>query len=213
MIGDEQEAIAWLKSLPEADSVAMERLTRLIASLAEENERQNLVAKSSLAQVWRRHIIDSVQLLQHVPRGTTSSWMDLGTGAGFPGLIIAILRPELQVTMVESRVRRTEWLADMCETLQLDQAKVAASKLEALASTPAAVISARAFAPLEVLVEKSTRFSTSETLWLLPKGRSAAQELANLRGWSHTFHVEPSLTDPEAGIIIGTLSGRKGAQS
>ena len=86
MIADEAAARDWLRGLPECDDVAMERLERLVALLAEENARQNLVSAVSLSEVWVRHIADSAQLLAHVPRETSSPWLDLGTGAGFPGL-------------------------------------------------------------------------------------------------------------------------------
>jgi 16S rRNA (guanine527-N7)-methyltransferase len=110
--------------------------------------------------------------------------------------------------MVESRTRRIEWLERARVALGLDQARVVGSRLELVDSFPACVISARAFAGLAPLLALSARFSTKDTLWLLPKGRSAAQELAELSGWSHMFHVEQSLTDAEAGIIVGTLTGR-----
>jgi 16S rRNA (guanine527-N7)-methyltransferase len=85
----------------------MERLERLAALLAEENRVQNLVSAASLDAVWQRHIVDSAQLLTHVPRGTftavSAPWLDLGTGAGFPGLVIAALHPGCEVLMVRSR--------------------------------------------------------------------------------------------------------------
>lgn len=211
MIGTEAEARAWLATLPEWDDSADARVDALARLLAEENTRQNLVSAASLGEVWRRHIADSAQLLPHVPRETDGVWLDLGTGAGFPGLVIAALRPELRVIMVESRARRIEWLVRACAELGLVNAQVEGRRLEQLDSFPARVISARAFAPLDRLVALSARFSTSDTLWLLPKGRSAGQELDMLRGWTHTFHVEQSLTDPEAGVIVGRLTGaRKG---
>jgi 16S rRNA (guanine527-N7)-methyltransferase len=188
----------------------MTRLEALVAMLAEENQRQNLVSAASLDQVWLRHIVDSAQLLPHVPRGTDLPWLDLGTGAGFPGLVIAALRPESEVLMVESRARRIEWLDRARIAMGLERAKVIGQRLELVETCQAAVISARAFAPLERLLTLSARFSTSDTLWLLPKGRSAQQELDDLRKWRHVFHVEQSLTDPQAGIIVGTLAGRKG---
>ncbi|MBW8783474.1 MAG: class I SAM-dependent methyltransferase, partial [Novosphingobium sp.] len=80
--------------------------------------------------------------------------------------------------------------------------------LSRIPTEPVRVISARAFAPLDRLVALSARFSTSDTIWLLPKGRSAKQELEQLRGWRHMFHVEQSLTEPEAGVIVGKLLGR-----
>jgi 16S rRNA (guanine527-N7)-methyltransferase len=213
MIADEAQAQAWISTLPEADSGAMERLSLLVEMLQEENGRQNLVSAASLAQVWQRHIVDSAQLLTHVPRGTAEIWLDLGTGAGFPGLVIAALRPELAVTMVESRAKRIDWLTRATRTLGLNRAKIAGLRLELLQSEPVDVISARAFAPLPDLLKVAARFSTSTTTWLLPKGKSAQHEVAHLFEWQHSFHVEPSLTDPEAGIVVGTLAGRKGFQS
>lgn len=216
MIVGEDEAKAWLRALPECDDAAWARLERLTALLADENGRQNLVSAASLSEVWRRHIVDSAQLLSHVSR-ETGPWLDLGTGAGFPGLVIAALRPDCEVLMVESRARRIAWLEFACRELGLARARVIGSRLELVPTQAVAVISARAFAPLDKLIALSARFSTSDTVWLLPKGRSAQQELDSLQGWQHRFHVEPSLTDPASGLIVGTLigrisSGKKGKQ-
>jgi 16S rRNA (guanine527-N7)-methyltransferase len=213
MITSETAAQAWLAALPEWDPAAAERIACLIALLAEENARQNLVAAASLPVVWQRHIVDSAQLLTHVPRETSGPWLDLGTGAGFPGLVIAALRPDCEVVMVESRARRVEWLERARIALGLDHARVVGARLELVESRPFSVISARAFAPLVRLLDLSARFSTKDTLYLLPKGRSAQQELLELRGWNHMFHVEQSLTDPEAGVIVGQLLGKKGKKS
>jgi 16S rRNA (guanine527-N7)-methyltransferase len=210
MIASELAAKDWLRAFPECDDVAFARLEQLVTSLAAENERQNLVSATSLASVWQRHIADSAQLLSHVPRETCSPWLDLGTGAGFPGLVIAALRPEARVVMVESRPLRAAWLEQMRIALGLNHAEVVPQRLELVESSPFRAISARAFAPLERLLRLSARFSTADTLWLLPKGRSSQQELHVLQGWDHMFHVEQSLTDSEAGIVVGTLRGRKG---
>lgn len=208
MITNEREARNWLEALPEWTDTARDRLEALVALLTEENRHQNLVAAATLDHVWQRHIADSAQLLADVPRETCSPWLDLGTGAGFPGLVIAALRPECTVTMVESRGRRIDWLERVRLALGLDQATIAGSRLDQLESQPFRTISARAFAPLDKLVAVSARFSTSETVWLLPKGRSAAHELESIRGWQHMFHVKQSLTDPEAGVIVGTMHRR-----
>lgn len=213
MIADEDQARDWLRQLPESDGVAGDRLDRLVALLAEENQRQNLVSAPSLAEVWRRHIVDSAQLLLHIPRETCSPWIDLGTGAGFPGLVIAALKPECRVLMIESRARRIEWLQRACTELALSHAEVVGSPVERVPDMKAAVISARAFAPLPKLLDLAARFSTSDTVWLLPKGRSAPQELHSLTGWNHLFHVEQSLTDAQAGVIVGRLQGRKGRKA
>ncbi len=216
IITSEAAARAWLTDRLGADAQAMARLGQLAAMLAEENQHQNLVARASLDQIWQRHIVDSAQLL-HVSRGTsgTGNWLDLGTGAGFPGLVIAALQPWRTVTLVDSRRLRTEWLARAAAAMELDSVKVVLARVEDLPSRPHAVISARAFAPLPRLLALSARFSTPQTLWLLPKGAKARHELAELdERWRHTFHVEQSLTDSAAGVLVGHLLAspdRKGA--
>ena len=212
ILQDEDQARAWLRELPEWDDAAAGRLALLATLLAEENQHQNLVSAASLDAVWLRHIADSAQLLRHVPRGTDSPWLDLGTGAGFPGLVIAALRPECEVVMVESRARRVAWLERARIAMGLERASIAGVRVEQLEERKFSAISARAFAPLPKLLDLSARFSTSDTIWLLPKGRSARQELAELSGWRHMFHVEQSLSDPEAGVIVGQLAGRKGTK-
>lgn len=206
----EADARSWLAQLPEWDEAARERLECLVALLREESQRQNLVSAASLAEVWLRHVADSAQLLTHVPRETGSPWLDLGTGAGFPGLVIAALRPECAVTMVESRGRRAEWLETARLAMGLPCAEVLCARLELVPTAPYRVISARAFAPLPKLLALSARFSTADTCWLLPKGRSARQELLDLTGWTHMFHVKQSLSDTDAGLIVGTLAANKG---
>ena len=203
MITDEAGARAYVAE--HCDAAAMAKIERFIDLLNAENMRQNLVAKPTLDIVWQRHIADSAQLLEHVPR-ETGLWLDLGTGAGLPGLIIAIMRPDWKVVLVESRRRRIEWLEGLVEEFALDNCGVAGSRLELVESVPASVISARAFAPLADILHLSARFSTSDTVWLLPKGRSAAQELDGLPAkQKRLFHVEQSLTDTESGIIVGKL--------
>ncbi|WP_435419133.1 16S rRNA (guanine(527)-N(7))-methyltransferase RsmG [Parerythrobacter aurantius] len=215
MIASEQEAREFVAQ--RCDDAAMERLEWLIVALREENQRQNLVSTASLDHVWQRHIADSAQLLDHVPRGTLDGqlWMDLGAGAGFPGLVIAAMCPEVRVLLVESRKRRIEWLEAMIARLVLSDCSVAGTRLEMLEGPPARVISARAFAPLDKLLRLSARFSTADTLWVLPKGRSAALELQGVSGkWQRLFHVEQSATDPEAAILVGhgTVKGKGAAQ-
>lgn len=211
MIDSEVAAREWLRATPYGTDEAFARLDRLTAMLAEENAVQNLVSAASLEAVWQRHIIDSAQLLAHVPRETftaaTAPWIDLGTGAGFPGLVIAALRPRGEVIMIESRARRIDWLNRAIAALELPHARVVGQRLEMVEARTASVISARAFAPLEKLLKLSARFSTRDTLWLLPKGRSAGDELAALKkSLREGFHVEQSLTDADAGIIVGHLN-------
>ena len=207
LVESEDAARAWLCEHFGSDAAALDRLARLADLLVDENGRQNLVARSSLDTVWQRHIVDSAQLLT-VSRGTLpgGSWLDLGTGAGFPGLVIAALQPDRPVVLVDSRRLRTEWLQRVVDSLGLDRVSVVLARVEDLPAQTHAVISARAFAPLERLLDLSARFSTPQTLWLLPKGAKARHELQDLaKGWRHTFHVEQSLTDSSAGVLVGHL--------
>lgn len=143
----ETEAQDWLRDTLAVDASGMDRLSRLVDLLLEENERQNLVARGTLPYVWVRHIVDSAQLL-HVSRETLpdGEWLDLGTGAGFPGLAVAALQPDRPVTLVDSRRLRTEWLQRAADALDLTNVRVVLSRVEDLPSGPHAIISARAFA-------------------------------------------------------------------
>lgn len=201
MITNEDQARAFCAAL--CDSAAMARLERFTNLLATENAQQNLVSAASLNQVWQRHIADSLQLLLHVPR-ETSPWMDLGSGAGMPGLVLAIACPDITLNLVESRKRRVAWLQSVVDHFGLGNCRVHGSRLESVESAPMQVICARAFAPLGKLLSLSARFSTQDTHWLLPKGRSAAQELADQpESIRAMFHVEQSRTDGEAGLVVG----------
>ena len=153
-----------------------------------------------------RHIADSVQLLDHAG-SERSVWLDLGTGAGFPGIALVIARPDQHFHLIESRKRRIEWLASVKADLELENCTIHGARLEHVESFEADCITARAFAPLPRLLDLSARFSTKETRWILPKGRSAAQEVDALpKKRRALFHVEHSQTDAQAGIITG--SGR-----
>jgi len=202
MITTEAEARAFCSAL--CDEAAMARLEHFIGLLEAENRQQNLISNASLDSVWQRHIADSLQLLLHVPRETAGPWMDLGSGAGMPGLVLAIARPDQAFHLVESRKKRVAWLEGVARHFSLTNCHVHGTRLESVESTPMQVICARAFAPLEKLLSLSARFSTQDTVWLLPKGRSAAQELSEQPESIRTmFHVEQSRTDDQAGIVTG----------
>lgn len=201
----EQEAQNWLRENFDISEALWTKLEKFLDLLRDEMQRQNLISKASAEHIWARHVVDSAQLLLHAPEDQKGSiWLDLGTGAGFPGIIIALLSP-YKVHMVESRARRIAFLQHVTETLDMtEQAKVEGSRLEVMDSFPVDVISARAFAPLDRLLSLSHRFSTEKTVWLLPKGKNAVRELRSLSPKRQKmFHVEHSLTDPDAGILVG----------
>ena len=184
----------------------MSALESFAARLMRESKRQNLIAAATLETLWVRHIADSAQLLDLAPEDP-SPWLDLGSGAGFPGLVIALMRPGLAVRLIESRKLRISWLQACIDYAGTNHARVIGNRLEVARAFPAAVISARAFAPLPKLVNVAERFSTSDTTWLLPKGRSAAQEVATMpQKLRLMFHVEPSVTDANSGIVVGRIA-------
>jgi 16S rRNA (guanine527-N7)-methyltransferase len=189
----------------------MERLVAFAALLREENERQNLVSNSSLDHLWLRHILDSAQLTRFAP-SPEASWVDLGSGAGFPGLIVAALHRG-PVTLVEQRRLRVDFLHRAAEVLGVE-VEIIGQKAERVAPRPFDVISARAFAPMARLLELGTSFSTKNSLWVLPKGRNAQAELEALDpSWQGDFRLEPSLTDAQARIIVASGVHRRAKRS
>jgi 16S rRNA (guanine527-N7)-methyltransferase len=178
-----------------------EKLEAYVALLLAENERQNLIAASTVEQVWRRHVLDSAQLVRFEPR-PNSSWVDIGSGAGLPGIVLACL-VDGPVTLIEPRRLRADFLHKAAESLQVGVV-VVCGKVERLEGSFDA-ITARAVAPLSRLLELSHHLSTGKSAWILPKGRNAQSELAEVRrAWQGMFHVEPSLTDADSRIVVGT---------
>jgi 16S rRNA (guanine527-N7)-methyltransferase len=178
-----------------------ERLELYVERLKAENRRQNLVSASTLDQIWKRHILDSAQLVRFEPH-VGASWVDVGSGAGLPGIVIACL-VEGPVTLVEPRRLRTEFLRGAIAVLGLD-AIIECARIERITGR-FDVITGRAVAPLTKFFEMSQHLSTEKTQWVLPKGQSAQSELAEAkRAWQGVFHVEPSVTDANSRIIVGT---------
>ena len=162
-----------------------------------------------MEELWQRHIADSAQLVRFAPR-PDSSWLDIGSGAGLPGLVIAILT-QGPVTLAEPRKLRADFLARAAEALGLaGRVTVHAAKAERLAGT-FDVITARAVAPVDSLLRISQHLSTDKTLLLFPKGKSAQKELEEARrSWQGDFRLAPSETSQEAAILIATGVRRKG---
>jgi 16S rRNA (guanine527-N7)-methyltransferase len=207
---EEAEAKRWLQTQLGVSRETRARLAAFETLLRSENEKQNLVSTASLDRFWSRHIVDSAQLVSFAEE--RGPWLDLGTGAGFPGLIVAALRDE-PTTLIESRRLRVDFLHRAAALLGCDP-EIVQSPVERVPTRFFAVISARAFAPLPRLLELAHRFSTEKTLWLLPKGRGAKSELEAVRGpWQGDFRLEPSLTDADAAIIVATGVRRRPARS
>lgn len=201
----EEEAKDWILGRPDVSRETFGRLTQFVSILMEESERQNLIAQSTLATVWNRHIADSVQLLDHFDQPNDSGpTLDLGSGAGLPGLVLAIVRSDLNFRLVESRKLRCEFLDSTATQLGLTNVTVVRANLKAVPPFEASVITARAFAPLRELLDMARGFSGAETCWVLPRGAKGVREWQDLpRRHKEMFHVEQSVTDDEAVILIG----------
>ncbi len=176
------------------------------------NARLNLVGPSAMAEFWTRHVADSAQLLALAPGAR--AFADIGTGAGLPGVVLAILlkgRPGAQVHLVESLAKRCTFLREAVAALSLP-ATVHNARAEALKPLPVVeVVTARAVAPLDKLLGFARPLLASGARGLFLKGRGAAAEVAAAReAWSFSAVLHPSRTDPEARIVevTGLRKGR-----
>jgi len=187
------------------------QLDRYVALLVDENEHQNLISRSTVEEIWDRHIADSAQLVRFAPR-SKSSWLDIGSGAGLPGLVIAILT-EGPVALVEPRKLRADFLQRTTDALGLaERVTVHQAKVERIKGK-FDVITARAVASLDALLRISQHLSTDKTLWVFPKGKSAQTELDEVRrSWQGSFRLEPSMTSGEAAILVAAGVRRKGRE-
>ncbi len=188
------------------DGEAAARMDRFVELLLAANREQNLISRASEAELWGRHILDSAQLLRFAD-GDRLSWLDLGSGPGLPGLVMAALRPQWQVTLVEPRKQRCVFLRHSAETLGLNHVRVEESRAENAALQKVDVISARALSDIATILRLGGRFAHSDTLWLLHRGRNWVKELEELGPRrARMFHVEHSLTSDEARILVGRPS-------
>ena len=178
-----------------------ERLGSYAELLRQENQRQNLVSAATMDRLWDRHILDSAQLVRFEPHDG-ASWADIGSGAGLPGIVIACLVSG-PVTLVEPRRLRADFLRTTAEALHLN-ITVEQAKAERITGK-FDVITGRAVASLPNFLSMCDHLSTKKTVWVLPKGKGAQSELAEARRtWQGGFRVEPSATDVDSKIIVGT---------
>ena len=187
-----------------------ERLERFAQLVLAENERQNLIAASTMTAFWTRHILDSLQLLDHAPE-RPGLWLDIGSGAGLPGVVVAIASP-YRVVLVEPRRRRAEFLVTCCTALGLADVTVEQRRVEKLRIS-ADVISARAVASLETLFDWSVQIGSADARMIFPRGANAVSELEAARtAWHGEFELVPSVTAPGSGIVLAQHVRRRKAQ-
>jgi 16S rRNA (guanine527-N7)-methyltransferase len=188
------------------DNVSRETLARLKAFvdlLTDWNVRHNLVSASSLAGVWRRHILDSAQLLELIPEDARSL-IDLGSGAGFPGLVLAILlmdRPHFRTVLYEATRKKCEFLKAAADRTGV-AVEIRNARIEGARPEPFDVVTARALAPLDRLLGYAHVFQSPRTLNLFLKGQSVGSELTLAhKSWRMRADQQLSRSDP-SGVIL-----------
>jgi len=184
--------------------VSRETLARLkayVGLLEDWNARHNLVSKASLEDVWRRHVWDSAQLAAFVPP-SAKTLADLGSGAGFPGLVLAeLFRDRLTVSLFEATGKKAEFLRAAVARLGLD-VEIRNERIEAGRHAPVDVVTARALAPLDKLLGYAQHLADRRTICLFLKGQSLALELTEARkSWRMKALQHQSATDP-SGVIL-----------
>ena len=160
----------------------------------------NLVGKSTLDDAWRRHVLDSAQLFRHLPKGP-ARLADIGSGAGLPGLVLAIMGAA-EVHLVEADRRKAQFLREAARQLQLGNVRVHAARIESL-DLAVDVVTARALAPLSELLSLAAPLLAPGGRLLLLKGRNVEAELtAAGKHWTMRVAVEPSLADLRGRVLI-----------
>lgn len=172
------------------------KLQQFVAILEEWNGKMNLVSKNSFAEVWPRHILDSAQLINYIP--TKAKYLvDIGSGAGFPGIVLAILlqerNPLAKVTLIESITKKTVYLKDVCERLALHNVEIINNRVENTVFKAVDVITARAVAALDVLCAYAKHIGQPQTKMLFLKGQKWGEEdeLAS-QHWNYELTVYPN---------------------
>jgi 16S rRNA (guanine527-N7)-methyltransferase len=184
-----------------------ERLDRFVALLLQWQRTTNLIAPSTIAHLWTRHVADSLQLIDLAPDARI--WIDLGSGGGFPGVVVACAladREGAMVHLVESNTKKAAFLREAQRVVQAP-VTVHAERIEAFAARfmgRADVVTARALAPLKALLDQSfPLLGTSGATALFPKGENAQLELGEARKvWNIKVNLVPSRTDPAARIVV-----------
>lgn len=190
------------------DELSVSRETReMLVDFSQELPRWsksiNLIAPSTATNIWRRHILDSAQILLAAPRDL-ASWCDLGSGGGLPGLVVAIIlttRPGTQITLIESDRRKAAFLKLMAVRYGL-QAEVRQERIEESAPVSSQIVSARALAPLQNLLPLVVRHLHPTGMALLLKGKEADSEVELARRkWHFDVEQHASLLESQGRIL------------
>lgn len=201
------------------NSVSRETLERLKAyevSLHEWQKKFNLVSNASLEDAWNRHFLDSMQLFNFIPK-TAKTLCDFGSGAGFPGMVLAIMAkektPYLKVSLIESIKKKTLYLNEVNKITEAN-AVIINDRIENIPPQSFDVITSRAMASLKDLLNYTKKFFGKNTVCIFPKGKSYAEEIAEAeKFWKFDCKIVPSEMSSEGVILIITnLSAIKGVK-
>ncbi len=185
-----------------------ERLNEFCLMVKKWNERINLISRNTVPNIWERHVVDSLQLVSLIDR-PVNRWVDLGSGGGFPAIVLAIQNADVQfadeIALVESDVRKSVFLETVIRELGLN-AFVMRSRIENIPDLAADVVSARALASLTQLLGFSVKHGKPESISLFPKGKKWQTEVAEARiCWQFEYDVYPSKTSDDS--VILSISG------
>ncbi len=206
-----------MKNLAEKYNVSCETIEQLKTYQSLLNEWQqkfNLVSNSSLSDAWNRHFLDSLQLMQYLPN-QAETLVDFGSGAGFPGMVIAIASkdrtPYLKVTLVESIKKKTLYLNEVASQTSTD-VEIINGRIENIKNRKFDVITSRAMTNLSDLLKYALPFCHQKTVCIFPKGQNYAQELKEAhKQWKFKCQIQPSDFSAEGKILIITdISKKKG---
>jgi 16S rRNA (guanine527-N7)-methyltransferase len=188
--------------VPDVSRETSGQLETMVETLLRWQKAINLVGRATLDEVWTRHILDSAQLLPLIPVAA-QSLVDLGSGAGFPGLVVAVLRPQLDVTLIESDARKAAYLGEAGRKMGLAKPpRIVISRIEAAPPVRADVVTARALAPLGQLLAWADRHRASPAICLFHKGKGWQAELTEAgKDWEIECTPQPSVTDRDAVIL------------
>ena len=185
-----------------------ERLKTYETSLQEWQHKFNLVSNASLENAWERHFLDSAQLYKFIP-SEAKTVMDFGSGAGFPGMVLAIMAtektPYLNFRLVESIGKKTLYLNEVKKITGINNVEIINERIENIRTTPVDVITSRAMCSLKELLSYAVKFADKNTVCIFPKGRKYNEEISEARkAWSFDCHAVPSEVSAEGAILIVT---------
>ena len=179
-----------------------DQLEAMVNTLVRWQKAINLIGRTTIEGIWTRHVLDSAQLAILIPE-RAKTLTDLGSGGGFPGLVVAAMRPDLDVTLIESDARKAAFLGEAGRRMGLEkQPKIVVGRIEAVAPAKSEVVTARALAPLAQLLEWAEPHRTDTAICLFHKGKDWQAELAEaMKVWDIPGKPFTSVTDLDAVIL------------